>query len=262
MKGINLGIVSLMVSSKLRDSYFNQTQINESKEDVHNLFECVKKSPLLQLEFSVFNNLENKHIDNDIIATRYIDKNISLFETYTIEEILEEREKIKNFYNENTVIDEYRKNLYEAINTLILESLNVNENINVDSVHDSFTFVLNHIKKPINERNTTIITESIDDTVSDDIIKIAIKRYNEKYSTLNESDRNLLVKLIKSNDEEKKKLFENYKSGCLVILDAMDDASIKDKRQKVVDKINDMSYSPETVNENIIKLHELKTELI
>ena len=87
MKNTNIGIANLVVSNKLRDSYFNNSLIEESKKITTDFFEVVKSSPILQLEFKVFNNLENKTIENDLAATRYIDSNIKLFEVYTIDEI-------------------------------------------------------------------------------------------------------------------------------------------------------------------------------
>ena len=100
MKNVNIGIANLIISNKLRDSYFNDNLIGESKKIAFDFFGVVKSSPLLQLEFKVFNNIENKHIENDQIATRYIDNNIKLFEVYTIEEIEAEREKMNQFIGE------------------------------------------------------------------------------------------------------------------------------------------------------------------
>jgi hypothetical protein len=262
MKNINIGTVSLMVSEKLKDSYFSDNRINESKDTSQLFFETLKSSPLLQLEFGVFNNIESKCIDNDVMATRYIDKNIALFETYTIDEIQKEREKIKKFYDDGIVLDEKKRKLYESINTLIYQSLQPSEEVDVDAVHESFTVVLNHIKTPI-EKRRDVISENLDiDKINDDIIEIAISKFNEKYGGLNEEDKNLLIKLIKSNDNEKRQLFEEYKKESLSALEAIEEGVAEEKRKLVLEKIKGMGYDPKTVNESIIKLHELKTGLI
>ena len=124
MKNANIGIANLVVSNKLRDSYFNNTLIEESKKLTTDFFEVVKSSPILQLEFKVFNNLENKTIENELLATRNIDSNIKLFEVYTIREIQKEHEKLQTYIDENQELDEDRIKLYEAISNLITESLN------------------------------------------------------------------------------------------------------------------------------------------
>ena len=148
MENVNIGIANLIISNKLKESYFNDKLIVESKKLARDFFDVVKKSPVLQLEFKVFNNIENKHIKNEQAATRYIDNNIKLFEIYTNEEIEEEREKLRDFLTEDITHDSERIELYDAIQTLIKESLDYGENVDVDKIHEAFTFILNHIQKP------------------------------------------------------------------------------------------------------------------
>ena len=69
MKNTNIGIANLVVSNKLKNSYFNHELIEESKKLTTDFFNAVRNSPILELEFKVFNNLENKTIENDLAAT-------------------------------------------------------------------------------------------------------------------------------------------------------------------------------------------------
>ena len=172
MKNTNIGIANLVVSNKLRDSYFNNALIEESKKLTTDFFEVVKKSPILQLEFKVFNNLENKTIENELIATRYIDSNIKLFEVYTIKEIDAEREKLNEFLDngveitsENALLNPDKIELYEAIDNLIRESLNDYDKVDVDNIHESFEFVLNHVKTPKTQKLTETV-EAKDDAAN------------------------------------------------------------------------------------------------
>lgn len=259
MKNTNIGIVNLIISNKLKDSYFNDKLIEESKKVAFDFFDVVKNSPLLQLEFKVFDNIENKHIENDIVATRYIDNNIKLFEVYTIQEIEKEREKLNQFVVENNIADNNEKVLlYNAIDNLIRESLNNPDRVNVDELHESFVHVLNHIKTP-----KKVLIESVDvKEVNDDIIEIAVDKFNEKYESLNEDDRNLLRTLIKSSDDEKAALLETYKSDNLQILENLNKENSKDSIVKAMQKIREMAYSKDNVDDNIISLYELKKELL
>jgi hypothetical protein len=260
MENANIGIVNLIISNKLKDSYFNNMLIEESKKVAFDFFDVVKSSPILQLEFKVFNNLEGKHIDNDIIATRYIDNNIKLFEIYTIDEINKEREKLKPFIVEGIVSDDDDKvQLYNAIDTLIKESLNDNDKIDIDKIHESFTLVLNRIKEPAKKE----LLENVDvKPVDEDVIEIAVDKFNEKYDTLNEEDKNLLKTLIKSNDKEKQALLETYKTESLAILEGVTKESAKEGVAKAIQKIKEMVYKKDNVEDNIISLHELKKELL
>jgi hypothetical protein len=269
MKNTNIGIANLVISNKLKDSYFHNNLIEEAKKLTTDFFGVIKSSPILQLEFKVLSNLENKHIENDLAATRYIDDNIKLFEVYTIQEIDAEREKVGNFLIENTApenldildVDE-RVSLYNAIDTLITESLNVPDKIDVDSIHDSFEVVLNHVKSPKKE---SLIENLEMKDVDEDVIEIAVGKFNEKYDTLNENDKNLLKKLIKSTDDEKQGLLEEYKTECLTILESVPKDTIEEKNNKIANairKIKEMKFGKDTVDDNIIGLHELKKELL
>ena len=266
MKSINIGIANLVVSNKLKDSYFNNSMIDESKKLTTDFFSVVKSSPILQLEFKVFNAFENKTIENEVVATRYIDNNIKLFEVYTIREIDRERGKMNQFLLENVVptikdvdYDLDKIKLYEAIDTLITESLNDYDKVDVDKIHESFEIVLNHIKTPKKQA----LTESKENEyVDSNVIEIAINRFNEKYDSLNEDDRNLLKKLMKSNDREKLGLFEEYKTECLAILEGVKKDSIEEKILKTIQKIKEMKHNSTTLDDDIIGLHELKRGLL
>jgi hypothetical protein len=259
MKNFNIGIANLIISNKLKDSYFNSSLIEESKKLTVDFFDVVKESPILQLEFKVFNNIENKHIDNELVATRYIDNNIKLFEVYTIEEIDAEREKLNAFISEeNLPVEDNRVQLYTAIDRLITESLNDYDKIDVDAIHESFSFVLNHVRTA--KKN---LIENVDvEPINEDVIEIAIDKFNEKYNSLNEDDKNLLHTLIKSNNKEKEELLEAYKNESLSILEGLNKESVKDSITKAIEKIKEMVYKEDKVDEDIISLHELKKELL
>lgn len=258
MKNANIGIANLIISNKLKDSYFSNSLIEESKKITVDFFDIVKESPILQLEFKVFNNLENKHIENELIATRYIDNNIKLFEIYTIDEIDKEREKLKSFIIETSIGDNPRVQLYSAIDKLITESLNDYNKIDVDAIHESFSLVLNHIRTPKNK----LIESSDVEVLNEEVIEIAIDKFNQKYESLDEDDKNLLRTLVKSTDNEKESLLETYKIENLSILENLNKESIKDNITKAIQKIKEMRYNKDKVDDDIIGLYELKKELL
>ena len=259
MKNVNIGITNLIISNKLKESCLNDNLIGESKKIAFDLFDVVKNSPVLQLEFKVFNNLEGKHIENDQIATRYIDNNIKLFEVYTIEEINAERKKLKPFISETDIpVDEEKVKLYNAIDSLIKESLKISDDVDVDKIHESFTLVLNHIKSPKKELLENVEVEPI----NEDVIEIAVGKFNEKYVSLDENDKDLLKTLIKSSSKEKQALLEEYKTETLSVLEKINEADAQDHIVKAIAKIKEMVYNRKTVEDNIIGLHELKKELL
>ena len=217
MENVNVGIINLIIASELKNS-FSENELNESVQTLtKELLSIIKESPILQLEYKVINNIENKFIENEFAATRYIDSNIKLFEIYTIKEIEKEHDKLKGLVNENIIVDDERLDLYNSIHTLIIESLNDYEKINVDEIHEAFTYTLNHVRTPKNNKTLTN-----DDNINESIIEIAIDKYNQKYSSLNEEEKTLIKKLASSNEKQKRELFESYRKENVSILETVD----------------------------------------
>lgn len=255
MKTTNIGLANLNISSNIVKGYFDKTQLHEAQKNSKRFFDIIKNSPILNLEFKVFNNIENKYITEDNLAMRYIDDNIKLFEVYTLDEINNEHAKLKEFINENVKHDIKKSNLYNSISTLIIESLNVNDDVDVDKIHESFTFVLTHIKN--NKKKDEVI---INENVNDSVIKIAINKFNEKYVNISEEESIIFNKLIKSNTSDKIKMFEEFKTENLKTLENLQEN--KDKALRSIQKINEMTSDSHDINKNIIALFELKRGLL
>ena len=258
MKNINIGIANLLVSTKLKEAHFNGTLIEESRKTTSNFLDVVRNSPYLQLEFNVFNSIEGKLIESEVLAKDYIDEQIDLFEVYTIEEIDAEREKLKQFVAEDVIPEDSRVNLYQAIDTLINETLELHENKDIDKMHDALVLVLEHVRTPRKS-----LLENVDvEPINDDVLEIAVGKFNEKYASLDESDRDLLRTLIKANWREKKALLETYKTETLAILEGIDKENVQDNITKAIEKIKEMVYNAKNVDDNIIGLHDFKKELL
>jgi hypothetical protein len=259
MEDINIGIVKSLISNKLSESYLNGDSIDDSKGLASSFFELIKDSPILQLELKVFESLEKKNIENDLSATRYIDNNIKLFEKFSFDEIKKEHEKLGAFLTKNklTHVSSSKTMLNESIGNLIVQSVCHCDEINIDLVHESFEVVLNHVKRPKQQ-----IVESIVEDLDDNVIELAINKFNKKYESLLEEDKSLLKILIETSIEQKKDVLELYKKNGLDILRSIEAEGIENKINESIEKINKISFNPETINEDIINLYELNKALI
>lgn len=258
MKNINIGIANLILSNKLKETYFDNNLNEESKKNVSDFIQTIKNSEILQLEFKVFDNIENKYIENELLASKYIDNNIKLFEVYTINEIENEREKLKLFINEYSIpLDNDKVLLYNAIDNLIEESLTDYKNIDVDNIHESYTFILNHLMK----RKESLIEENLE-YVNEGIIEIAVDKFNQKYDKLTEDEIKLIRSLVTESDANKKELLETYKEQTINMLENVNNENVKENIKKAIQKIKEMKYDKSNVNDNIISLFELKKSLL
>lgn len=249
----NIGLTKLHLL-KLVSEYHTNNRINESSTKINDFINTINNSEILQLEFKVISNLESKYINEDILAARFIDSNIKLFEVYTLKEINNEHDKLKQFISEDIEKESRKYKLYESIGNLITESLKSNLEIDVNVVHESFSTVLKHITENKPEESTV-------EVLDENIIRIAIDKFNEKYSMLEEDDKTMLLNTIKLNESEKKIVLDEQKKEILTLLNEVTDVTIKDKIDKTIQKLNEIKYEPETINNNLIDLYELKKSL-
>jgi len=258
MKMMNIGLVNLIVSTQLREAFLNDgALLVETQKDAEKLLNVVKSSPILQLEFRVFDNIEHKHIVNENLAMRYIDDNVKLFEVYTISEIEAEHEKLKSFVSEDVQLVEDKKvKLYEAVWILIEESLMDKDDVDVDNMHEAFNLVLDHIKT-----NAPKPQKEVPPSLNEEVIEIAINKFNEKYEQMSLDEAKLFKTLVEATEDEKKELFEDYKSGNLEMLTSLSEANTSQKLEKSIEKINEMEFKSETADVDIVSLFELKKGL-
>jgi len=256
MKKIHIGYAKVYLANKLGESYILNNTINESDAKVSEFIDTIKNSPILQLEFKVFDNIEKKYLTNESAATRYIDNNVKLFEVYTLSEINAEHDKLIPMLGETTILNSPKLKVYDAIDNLIVESVKNHSDVDVDIIDESFTIVLNHImnNKPTVEKKLEFVNEAV--------LEIAINKFNERYDELNESDRSLFSEILKSNIDEKKLMFETLKSDNLSLLGGIVEDKYSDKIEKTISKLNEMKYNENTIDEDIVTLHELKAVML
>lgn len=265
-KNINFGFIKDGLVKSTTSLYLNESKVNN---DLKDFLKIVKSSPVLTLEYIIYKNIENKHIPDDVLATRYIDENISLLKKYSKKEILNENEKLSIFQKEYEISKE-KQNLYESISTIILENTPDNTYKNVDKIHGAFENVLTYIKtnKKENElnENKSLFEEYKDKYLNIDFIfNNAIKKFNDKYSHLSEGEKRILKVFIKEDIGEKEKLFNSLINETLEkvnnLLLTEESADISNKLQKVKEKITEMKFNEETVVDDIVKVNNLKESL-
>lgn len=260
MKATNIGIVKAIIAKKMSTDFLTENY-NRSKSEANEFVNIIKNSPLLQLEFKVFNRLENKYISNDISATRYIDNNISLFEGYTQKDIDDEHNKINKFIDENVdLVESDKYDLYNAMNSLIYETLN-KTNPDVDLIHDSFTTVLNHVKKEklIKEEKSFELPKGIN---GQKLIEVALDKFSKKYESLDESDIKFIKTIVLSQENERKSIFEELKNENISLLGQTKKDGIEDKIHETISRINAMDFKNDSSIKDIMSLHELKKGML
>lgn len=257
---MNLGIAKAIVLDNITNEFISESKLDKSKDLATRLIKTIKNSPVLINEFNVIKNIENKHIENDILATKFIDRNLATFSKFTTAEINEAHHQLVDFIVLESIenIDSKRVSLYNSINILINESKN-----DINAVQDAYENVLKFIKE--NVATSQAINESdikIDESIDlDELINIATDKFNKKYSSLNEDEKKIVYTYVYGNEQNKKDLFESLKESNLKSLKSLNTNGIEDKINEALDKLNKMVYSDESFIVNVQELNNLKKNL-
>jgi len=162
---------------------------------------------------------------------------------------------VGNLLFENDVVD--NKELYENISTLIFTNKNPET---IDAIVEATSKVVDYI---VNNKTKTL-TEAIE-LPNSMLSTMMVEKYNEKYASLDESEKKILKTLIDSTDVEKKEVYLSTIKECITLIDEkLDTADLnaKDKLLRVKDKLlNDKQEINEDFIKNISKLVELRSNL-
>lgn len=250
----NFGVIKNTFNSILTESIINKD--NTNKNLFKKYIKTIKESEILKTQFMVYSNIENK-IETDISkATLFVKENIELFSKFKKSDIIKENTKLKSLLDSNKIIEE-NSDLYESLNTLIISDKTPE---NVDNIVESTTKVVNYILNNKSKENFERI-----DLPNSVLTSLMVEKYNQKYSSLEESEKEILKTLINSDEIGKKDIYGKLISECVDLVNERlntDDLEVKDKLLRVKDKL--LRYKQE-INEdfikNISKLIELKTNL-
>lgn len=268
MSKYNLGIVKTSLLGNLNESIA-----------IKQFLGLLKESNLLKLEYSIFDNIEKKHIANEDLAIKYIDENIKLLKNagYTKENFEEENKKFLPLI-EGLKLTNDNKELFEMIHVMLYESLNGKKTTNINKLHDAFTYVLEHLKNntPKSIIESSSISLELDDIkINDFIVNKAIQSYNEKYNNLlSEEEKIVLSSIITEDISAKENAFNTIKNNTIKFLDDFiveislkESIDINEEREIKTyieranhskSSINEMKFNETTYMDDVITLIDFK----
>jgi len=217
----------------------------------------IKENEILKTQFLIYDNIENKVESNEFKANLFLQENIGLLNKFNREEI-----KKLNLGLAKPITESYNKvydniKLHEDIEVLIFTKKNVkNIDIIVEATANIIKFITNNKPREIYE--DTGLPNSMMTT-------ILVDKYNERYSGINESEKNLLKVLIDSDSSKKEEVYLNTLRECIDMVNERligSSADTKDKLLNVKDRLlNDKKEINEDFFNNISKLMALKQSL-
>ena len=251
----NFGHIKELYNNILSESVMSKNE--GSKKLFKNYVKTLKENEILKNQFLVYSNIENK-VETDIAkATMFVKENIDLFSKYAKKDIFEANKKlVSELLFENDITNE-KAELHENISTLIFTE-KAPQTIN--TIVEAMDKVVNYI---VNNKESEV-TEAIDLPTSM-VTTMMVEKYNQKYSVLDESQRNVLKVLIESTEDEKKQVYGDMLNECLSLINEKletSDLDTKDKLLRVKEKLlSDKQEVNEDFIKNISKLVELRDGL-
>lgn len=230
---------------------------DESKKSLFTKFlKLVKENEILRTQFLAYTNIESKVEGDRNKAADFVDETIDLFSKFKKKEILEANKLlIADLVNEK--IDNKLKELHENVSRLIfLEKKPETIEARVEAKAKIIEYILGNKAKVVNEAI---------ELPSQLIISRLVDWFNEKYSTINESDKEVIKALINSDDDQKQEVYSKTIRECIDLIDdkfEKVDIAAKEKMLKVKDRLlNDKKEINEDFFKNISKLVELRNNL-
>jgi hypothetical protein len=230
------------------------------KESNKNLFKTyiktIRENEALKTQFLVYNNIENKIEENELKANLFLQENIALLNKFSKKDLLEANQKLANsisIENESYEKQELHENLSELI---FLKKTSKN----IDAIVEATSKILIHMKN----NKLKLVKEAIE-LPNSMLSTIMVEKYNERYSTLDENEKEILKVLIESTDDQKQEVYKKTLKECIDLINENlkeADLNSKDKLLQVKEKLlNDTIEINENFFKNISKLVDLKTSL-
>lgn len=236
------------------------TKDESAKKLFKKYIKTIRESEILKTQFFVYSNIENK-VDNDPMSiSLFVSENIKLLEQFKPADILKENEKLGKLMPRAKVTDDYDLSpLHESLTKLIFIKRTPQ---NVEKV----TSEIKNITSYIAGNKAKEVNESIDLPISV-LTNLMVEKYNDKYNTLDESDKETLKLFIDSDFEAKKKYYDKVVTECTVLVDKNLQTADDESREKLLKVKTKLLRDKEELNENefiaeIFKLVDLRYNLL
>ena len=220
-----------------------------------NYIKMLKENVILNIQYHIFDNIENKYFEDKSDAKDYIKENISLLNDFTKEQIIEANSKLAGMVSFESGEDYEGKELHDNITNLIFTDKKAET---LDSITESIHLLRDHMTtQRIDEGEKT---EKIDLPPSI-VSKMVINKFNTKYENISEDEKKIIKSILNGSEEDKKNLHTEMVRECVDTIDSKldeSDINIKGKLLSAKDKLLRMSYNEETYTSDISKIYNFK----
>ncbi len=231
---------------------------DKGKKLFSKFLKTIKENETLKNQYLIYSNLQNTKFDDKTEAIEFIKENISLLKGLDVEHINKGNEFFLKVLKGYKIVKENQE-FYNKVSFLVNTKKTPS---NIKKVNES----INHIVRVMLEKEETeeVVTESIDLPPSV-LTKLAVNKFNSKYSDITESEKEIIKTVLNGSDEDKENVFNKLKKECINTIDSKlnesTDLDLKDKLLKVKDKLLNTNYSLENFKTDMGKIYDLNESI-
>ena len=229
----------------------------EGKKVFSKFLKTLKENKTLSDQYLIYKNLQTKKFDDGGQAREYIKENITLLRNLNENHIQKGNDYFLKLLKGVEIIKE-NDSFYNDI-TYLTKTKKTPSNIDKRN-----TSTDNIVRLMLEKEDEVVVKESLDIPPSI-ITKLAVDKFNNRYSNISESEKEIIKTILNGNDEDKLNTFIKLKKGCVETidkkLDESSDIDLKDKLLRVKDKLLNMVYNKEDSVNNISSVYELKESI-
>jgi len=223
---------------------------NEGKKIFNSYLKELKENNSLKSQFLLYKNLSSKKFTNESDAKYYIKENITLLKKLDKKEINSGTKKLVSLLEGKELVKE------NHINILVETKKTASS---IDKIQESINFITRKMMEVSEQEVEQYESVNLPPSV---LTKMAINRFNLKYSDITESEKNIIKSVLNGTEENKEDVYVNLKKECIDLIDNKlnenTDLDMKDKLLKVKDKLLRMTYNPNEYVGDIDKVYQLK----
>ena len=228
---------------------------NKGKKIFISYLKELKENKTLKSQFLLYKNLSDKKFTNESDAKYYIKENISLLKGLNKKEINSGVKKLLSLLKGKELVKENIE-LYNHINLLVETKKTVSS---IDKIQESINFITKKMMEVPEQEVEKFEPVNLPPSV---LTKMAINRFNLKYSDITESEKKIIKSDLNGTEESKKDVYINLKKECIELIDNRltenSDLDMKDRLLKVKDKLLRMTYNSDDYVGDIGKVYQLK----
>lgn len=241
---LNLGRLIDHATRQLATAYVLNEQAAPAEASYLGFIKQLQSSPLLEAEFSVFENLRRQGVSTELVL-EFAKSNLRQLAAYTQQELRTAHQSLEPFLLEEA---DAATPLDVAIQTLIFENAAPVGRQRVNTYHAALVLVCESLTQP--EAHASPPVTAADGYTSDELVQGALQPLTESLSRLSESDRELLAVVVGGDSARQQALFEQYHAQATTLLADY-------QGTPAAQRLLEMVYTPATVGDDLVDLYTL-----